>query len=196
MKGNAFIHYVKYLLGIENPETQTTINERAVIREFSKNAKCCVEIGVFEGVNTVIIAESMDPEGMLYGIDPFFKGRLGVSYHELITRRSIAKSKSGKRIKLLPVFSYDAVHDVPDQIDFIFIDGDHSYEGIKRDWEDWSEKIRPGGVIALHDTSVPDHDSSISQLGSFKFYNEIINSDPRFKTVRTVDSLNILIKNS
>ena len=196
MKGNAFIHYVKYLLGIENPETQTTINERAVIREFSKNAKCCVEIGVFEGVNTVIIAESMDPEGMLYGIDPFFKGRLGVSYHELITRRSIAKSKSGKRIKLLPVFSYDAVHDVPDQIDFIFIDGDHSYEGIKRDWEDWSEKIRPGGVIALHDTSVPDHDPSISQLGSFKFYNEIIISDPRFKTVSTVDSLNILIKNS
>ena len=194
MKGNAVIHYIKYLLRIEKPDTQTTQRERDALKEFSKNAKCCVEIGVFEGVNTILIAESMDPQGILYGIDPFFKGRLGVSYHELITRHSIAKRKLEKRIKLLPLFSYDALNEVPGLIDFIFIDGDHSYGGIKRDWEDWSKKLKPGGIIALHDTSVPDHDPAISNLGSYKFFNEVINKDPCFKIVKTLDSLNILIK--
>lgn len=36
-------------------------------------------------------------------------------------------------------------------IEFVFIDGDHSYEGIKRDVEAWLPKIRPGGWIAGHD---------------------------------------------
>jgi predicted O-methyltransferase YrrM len=196
MKGNAVIHYIKYLLGIEKPETQTTQQERNALQEFAKNAKCCAEIGVFEGVNTILIAESMDPGGTLYGIDPFFKGRLGVSYHELITRHSISKKKLGSRIKLLPLFSYDALNHVPDLIDFIFIDGDHSYEGIKRDWEDWSVKVKPGGIIALHDTSVPGHDPSIAELGSYRFFNEVISKATDFKRVKTVDSLNILIKNS
>ena len=196
MKGNALVHYIKYILRIEAAETQTTIAERNALKEFSKNARCCVEIGVFEGVNTILIAESMDSEGVLYGIDPFFKGRLGVSYHELITRHSITRKKLTKKIKLLPLFSYDALNEVPGLIDFIFIDGDHSYEGIKRDWEDWSKKIKPGGIIALHDTSVPAHDPAISNLGSYKFFNEAIKNDPNFKKIKTVDSLNGLIKTS
>ena len=35
--------------------------------------------------------------------------------------------------------------------DFIFIDGDHSYEGVKQDYEMYSKFIRPGGIIAFHD---------------------------------------------
>ena len=37
------------------------------------------------------------------------------------------------------------------KIDFLFIDGDHSYEGVKRDFEMYSPLVRKGGVIALHD---------------------------------------------
>lgn len=35
--------------------------------------------------------------------------------------------------------------------DFIFIDADHSYPGVKRDWELYSPMVRPGGIIAMHD---------------------------------------------
>ena len=38
------------------------------------------------------------------------------------------------------------------QIDFLFIDGDHSYDGVKLDYEMYSLLVRPGGVIAFHDT--------------------------------------------
>jgi len=36
-------------------------------------------------------------------------------------------------------------------IDFLFIDGDHSYEGVKKDFELYSPLVRKGGIIALHD---------------------------------------------
>ncbi len=36
-------------------------------------------------------------------------------------------------------------------IDFLFIDGDHTYEGVKKDFEMYSPMVRPGGLVAFHD---------------------------------------------
>ncbi|HST18004.1 MAG TPA: class I SAM-dependent methyltransferase [Gaiellaceae bacterium] len=36
-------------------------------------------------------------------------------------------------------------------LDVLFIDGDHSYEGVKRDWELYSPLVRRGGIVGLHD---------------------------------------------
>ena len=44
----------------------------------------------------------------------------------------------------------DALHDQP--IDVLFVDGDHTYDGVKADWLAWSPLVRRGGLVALHDT--------------------------------------------
>jgi predicted O-methyltransferase YrrM len=36
-------------------------------------------------------------------------------------------------------------------IDFLMIDGDHTYEGVKQDFETYAPLVRPGGMIAFHD---------------------------------------------
>lgn len=36
--------------------------------------------------------------------------------------------------------------------DFLLIDGDHSYEGVREDWMRYSLFVRPGGLVAFHDT--------------------------------------------
>lgn len=36
-------------------------------------------------------------------------------------------------------------------LDFLFIDGDHTYDGVKRDFNTYREYVRPGGLIAFHD---------------------------------------------
>lgn len=41
-------------------------------------------------------------------------------------------------------------------IDLLFIDGDHSYEGVKADWMNFSPLVRSGGWIALHDILPPE----------------------------------------
>lgn len=38
-----------------------------------------------------------------------------------------------------------------DHVDFLFIDGDHSYEGSKRDFEIYRSAVRPGGLVIFHD---------------------------------------------
>lgn len=38
-----------------------------------------------------------------------------------------------------------------DFIDFLFIDGDHSYSGVEQDFQMYSPLVRPGGIVAFHD---------------------------------------------
>ena len=42
-----------------------------------------------------------------------------------------------------------------DQLDFLFIDGDHSLAGVQSDYEMYAPLVRHGGVVAFHDI-VPD----------------------------------------
>jgi cephalosporin hydroxylase len=51
-----------------------------------------------------------------------------------------------------------------EKLDFLFIDGDHSYEGVKADWEMYREFVRSGGLIAFHD---------INHLGPAQLWPEI-----------------------
>lgn len=37
------------------------------------------------------------------------------------------------------------------QVDLLYIDGDHRYEGVKRDFELWSPLVKSGGVVVFHD---------------------------------------------
>jgi len=37
------------------------------------------------------------------------------------------------------------------KVDFIFIDGDHSYQGVKKDVDLWLPKLNPNALIVMHD---------------------------------------------
>lgn len=49
------------------------------------------------------------------------------------------------------------VRDEVGTVDFLFVDGDHRYDGVRADWLAWSPLVRPGGIVAFHDT-VPNGD--------------------------------------
>lgn len=67
------------------------------------------------------------------------------------------------------------------RIDFLFIDGDHSYEGVKQDFEMYSPFVKPGGLIAFHDINDTQRHRD-RNVNVAKFWNEIKN-DPRFDAV-------------
>lgn len=60
-----------------------------------------------------------------------------------------------------------------EKIDFIFIDGDHSYDGVKRDFKLYSKLVKPKGLIVLHDIA-PNGDP-ILVGGVPKFWSELRN---------------------
>jgi predicted O-methyltransferase YrrM len=50
-----------------------------------------------------------------------------------------------------------AVHFADEEFDFIFVDADHTYEGVSADFVNWSPLLKSGGEMAFHDSFNPIH---------------------------------------
>jgi hypothetical protein len=65
--------------------------------------------------------------------------------------------------------SMDALQDFPDEsLDFVYIDGDHSFRYIAEDICEWSKKVRVGGIVSGHDyfNTIPEARKLICQVRS------------------------------
>jgi cephalosporin hydroxylase len=62
------------------------------------------------------------------------------------------------------------------EIDFLFIDGDHSYEGVKTDFITYSPLVKKGGLIALHD--ICEHEAA-TKCEVKKFWDELKETWPK-----------------
>jgi len=59
---------------------------------------------------------------------------------------------SGARARIMRMLSHEAARLISDSsLDYVFIDGDHSYEGVKRDIGLWIGKVKSGGWMGFHD---------------------------------------------
>jgi hypothetical protein len=67
--------------------------------------------------------------------------------------------------KLLRMTFDDALREIPDQsVDLLHIDGLHSYDAVKRDYDTWRPKLSGRGVVLFHDTTVTDEGFGVRQL--------------------------------
>lgn len=191
-------HFLLWFLRLAKAETQTSEAERAALARHAAGRKRLVEIGVWHGVTTKVLRNTMAPDGILLGVDPYPKGRFGFSVQRVIAHREVARIPKGKvewhRLTGIEAAQLYAANG-GEPVDFIFIDGDHSYEGLQGDWEAWNPLIAPNGIVALHD-SCSSAERQIEDAGSVIFTRETILQDPRFKLVETVDTLTILSRRS
>ncbi len=194
---NTFRHFLFWHLGLAKAETQTTDDERACLANHAKEKQIVVEIGSWHGVTTKLLRSVMNSNGSLYAIDPYFPGRLGFSTQKYIAHHEVNLVKNGEIIWVQMTGIQAGMNlreKLMNQVDFIFIDGDHSYEGIKADWETWTpELVKIGGIIALHD-SRSSSKRQIDDAGSVIFTNEVVRPDKRFMILDEVDSLTVLKK--
>lgn len=188
------LHYARVLAGLDLPKTQTTPAEREVLAALLPGAKRVVEIGVFEGFTTRMLAERADPDATIYGIDPFPAGRLGICWGERIARSYNGRHLANGKVHLIAKCSTDVGGDVPTPVDLVFIDGDHSEAGVAADWAHWSERVGSGGIIALHDSLLTPDKPDGYTLGSIEYFRDHIRYDQCFDIVRQQDSLSVLRK--
>ncbi len=178
-------------IGLLSDETQTSVAERACIAKHAATCMRLAEIGVYNGVTTAVIRGVMSPEAVFWAIDPFEAGRFGFNIDESIARSNVEKVANGQIefVKMTGVAASQhwREHFGECSLDFLFVDAEHTWDGIKGDWESWSGLIAVGGVVCLHDSrSTPDLPLS---LDSVRFTQEVVWQDRSFQLIDEVDSL-------
>ena len=186
--GNSFSVWWRHKFGLQAAPTQLSDAERAALVRHAAGRRRAVEIGVYFGASTALLREALAPDGELVGIDPFFPGRLGVSFQKMAAKNEIARRR-GAAVRLVRALSQVAGKTWETPIDFLFIDADHSWAGIDGDWKGFAGWVEPGGLVALHD-SFPI--AGRPPLDSVRYFAEVVAKDERFEQIDRVDTLAVL----
>lgn len=99
-----------------------------------------LEIGTGWGTSTLALSAGLSlSQGVLFTCDP-------------VNRLTI---KLPSNVIFYNMTSQQLASSWKETIDFLFIDGDHSYEGVKFDYSTFSKWVKLGGIIAIHDIAHP-----------------------------------------
>lgn len=116
--------------------------------------KIGAEVGVYQGEYSKWLLRGI-PGLKLYGIDAWkvYTGYKDYSPTNMGEAMDKAKANvAGYDCELIHAWSHEAVVQFADNsLDFVFIDGNHSYEHCVQDIALWSKKVRKGGIIYGHD---------------------------------------------
>lgn len=155
----------------------------------SMDATVCVEIGSAAGQSACYVALALKQmgRGRLYAIDP----HTSTDWNDSIAADSLEIMQGNLRrfkvedyVEIIRDYSQNAAKNWKLPIDLLFIDGDHTYEGVKQDWEAFAPHVNPFGVVVFHDTAWEiDHDPEwdndpsakerIAQIGVPRFVEEL-----------------------
>ncbi len=115
-----------------------------------------VEIGTFKGKSAIALGLSSQylttQKRPIHIIDPFYHPALPVNYEDDFDE-NIRNAGLEPHIRKIKKPSQEAYDDCPPAIAALFIDGDHSYNGVKHDIIYYASRVVSGGIIAFHDYS-------------------------------------------
>jgi hypothetical protein len=132
-----------------------------------------VELGVWKGESYFTFCQSAAEHMMrtrCYGIDTW-RGDVHMGEHDPEIATEVAKYnwRYSSFSELKPMTFMEALPEFADgSIDLLHIDGAHTYEDVKHDFESWLPKLSPHGVILFHDVMVRDYG-----CGVWKLWDEI-----------------------
>jgi len=145
--------------------------------------KTVVELGVYNGLSFFAFCQSMTEnniDGVAYAIDCWEGDEHTDAYDNSIFQDVQQHARENYRgiTYLMKMFFSEALqHFDDDAIDLLHIDGLHTYEAVKEDFETWYPKVRPGGIVLFHDVM-----ARLKDFGAWKFFEELERShDEIFK---------------
>jgi predicted O-methyltransferase YrrM len=121
------------------------------------NCGCILEIGTFRGGTLFVLSRLADADATIISVDYHFslRGKFWRIFQNPLFHRLIRR---GQHLFLLRRNSHkpDTLAKILEilkgrKLDLLFIDGDHSYEGVRKDFEMYMPLVRSGGLVAFHD---------------------------------------------
>jgi len=138
--------------------------------------KRSLEIGTNYGGTLFLLCAVSAPRASIISVDlPY--GPFGGGYPKRKAAIFRRFPKSGQELHLIRADSHaaDTKERVvrllrSERLDYLFIDADHTYEGVRRDFEMYSPLVRSGGMVAFHDIVTHQQET---QCEVERFWNEI-----------------------
>jgi predicted O-methyltransferase YrrM len=143
--------------GVIPPRKMHTEPEADLLGELADGRRHAVEIGVYEGSSTLVLARHLPADAVLHLIDPFidssglFAGWRGTAWATRRVVEGAVRRHGGPTLRWHVERSQEAGRRWSAPVDLVFIDGDHSQEACRLDWELFSPWVTPGGVVVFHD---------------------------------------------
>jgi len=134
-----------------------------------------VEIGVWDGKNIEALLQRCPNIKKMYGIDPYkaygnyllYRDEAFLAPLRIEAIQRIAEL--GARAELIELPSAEAVNRFEDEsVNFVFIDGNHSFETVYEDLHIWYKRLKPGGIFSGHDFDIPSVNDAL-----FKFRKDL-----------------------
>ena len=141
------------LLGLRPVYAEHSRADEEVLRRYAATAASIVEIGSAEGTSALAMRESMHATSHLWCIDPYVSRVRGLSPREQVAHRVVRSSLNGE-VTWIKARSADVGRSWSGpKVDLLFVDGDHSFEGVRRDWEAWEPHLADGAVVIFDDAA-------------------------------------------
>ena len=143
--------------------------------------KILLEIGTANGGNLFLFSKIADKNAIIVSID-LPQGPYGGGYSKIKIPLFKSYTVLNQKLFLIRADSHKKSTQMrlnnilrKNQLDFLFIDGDHTYEGVKKDFEMYSPFVKENGIIAFHDIVIhnPKSNTHVNE-----FWNEIKNDYP------------------
>ena len=140
---------------IDDIQTHVTSAEKQALYRLASNLppkSILVEIGSYHGASSACIASAIrEPHSLLYCIDTWMNDAVSEERENTLSIFRKNTYLVSSRIKEVRGYSHDVSHLIPEGIDFLFIDGDHSYKGVCRDIELYLPKLKNNAILVMHD---------------------------------------------
>ena len=150
----------KQFLGVFNPQQVSSEFKRLLKIVVEKKPKIILEIGTANGGSLFSWCKLLSLDATIISVD-LPAGDFGGGYPEWKIPFYNAFTKKGQALYLVRADSHkiETVEQVKkilngNMLDFLFIDGDHTYEGVKKDFELFSPFVKKGGFVAFHDVAI------------------------------------------
>ncbi|TXC81412.1 class I SAM-dependent methyltransferase [Luteibaculum oceani] len=137
-----------------NIPTYTTATELIVLLRLAKSlpkGAISVEIGSYIGASSLFICKGLKKGSKLNCVDTWENDAMSEGNWSSLAEFKKNVVSVRRKINLCQGYSHDVAMNFEGEIDFLFVDGDHSYEGVKKDFDLWFPKLKPGGIICFHD---------------------------------------------
>lgn len=147
--------------------------------------KVGVEVGVRDGSYSETLMKA-NPGLILHGVDPYephhgYRDHVRKSTFEAFEQEAHDKLDGFTNYHFIREYSDKAVEQFEDDsLDFVYIDGDHSFYNATQDIELWSKKVRPGGSISGDDYFKHKGNARIHVYQVVNGYTEAWNIRPWF----------------